>query len=421
MALRTDLRVGFFLAFRQVRRASVWTNALIVFVMLLTFLNLVVVTGMLVGIVDGISDLYRRQQTGDVFLSTPTTKNYIEHSQEIISFIKTLPQVEHFSARYVTGGTVEANYKTRSDQTEKPNATAASLVGIDPASEEAFSGIAQFVKEGQPLVEGDYDEILIGSQLIDRYAFGGDLLPNISVLRDVYPGTKVRITVNGQTREVMVKGIMVTTANSPLASKVLMPAEELRQMLGRDDQNVNQVAILLDPGVDPGAFVDLLKRSGVGQSAQVQTFAQAIPNGVEEVRSTFEQIGNAISSVGLVVASITIFIVIFINALTRRKYIGILKGIGISGRAIEIAYMFQSAFYAIIGSTIGLTILYGFLVPYISAHPIVLPISHAILVAPVLGTAVRVSLLIVATIIAGYIPARMIVQKNTLDSILGRN
>ena len=38
----------------------------------------------------------------------------------------------------------------------------------------------------------------------------------------------------------------------------------------------------------------------------------------------------------LVVASITIFIVIFINAITRRKFIGILQGIGISGEAIEI-------------------------------------------------------------------------------------
>jgi ABC-type antimicrobial peptide transport system permease subunit len=32
----------------------------------------------------------------------------------------------------------------------------------------------------------------------------------------------------------------------------------------------------------------------------------------------------------------------------------------------------------------------------------------------------RVGLLMITTIIAGYIPARMIVRKNTLDSILGR-
>jgi ABC-type antimicrobial peptide transport system permease subunit len=165
----------------------------------------------------------------------------------------------------------------------------------------------------------------------------------------------------------------------------------------------------------------LLLKSGLGNVALVQTFDQAIPNGVAEVRNTFEQIGNGISSIGLVVASITIFIVIFINAVTRRKFIGILKGIGISGEAIEISYMFQSFFYAMIGAGIGLLILYGFLVPYFTAHPIVLPISNAIIVAPVSGTMIRVALLAFATVIAGYIPARMIVRKNTLDSILGRN
>ena len=65
--------------------------------------------------------------------------------------------------------------------------------------------------------------------------------------------------------------------------------------------------------------------------------------------------------------------------------------------------------------------MYGFLVPYIEAHPIDLPISQAIIVAPIDGTLIRVGLLVVATEIAGYIPARMIVRKNTLDSILGRN
>lgn len=414
-----NIRVGWYLARRQVTRASVWTTALIVFVMLLTFLNLVVVTGMLVGIVDGISNLYREQQTGDVVITTPKSKNYIETSQQVISFIRSLPQVDMFSARYITGGNVEANYKTRVDQNDKRNETGANVIGIDTIGEDEFSRLGSFVGEGQYLAPNDYDVVVIGSQLIDRYSFGGDI-PGLTPLKNVYPGTKVRLTVNGSTREVTVKGIIVTTANSPLATGVYMPQGQLRELMGRNDFNVNQIAIRLKPGVGAAAFRDLLIKSGVADVAVVQTFDQAIPNGVQEVRNTFEQIGNAISSVGLIVASITIFIVIFINAVTRRKFIGILKGIGISGEAIEIAYMFQACFYALIGSAIGLAILYGFLVPYISAHPIVLPISNAILVAPLGATLVRVGLLVVATLIAGYIPARMIVRKNTLDSILGR-
>lgn len=415
-----NIRIGFYLAVRQIRRASRWTTGLIVFVMLLTFLNLVVVTGLLVGIVDGISNLYKQQQTGDVVISTPKDKNYIEHSQDIIAFLNTLPQISELEPRYVSGGQIEANYKTRSDPNQKANATGANFFGVVPSNEDAFSHISSYVGEGSYLSDSDYDEVLIGSQLIDRYSFGGDV-PGLTPLKNVYPGTKVRITVGQTVREVTVKGIIVTTANSPLATGVYMSAQELRELMGRDDFNVSQIAIRLKPGVDPAAFTNLLKGSGVSQSATVQTFDEAIPNGVAEVRNTFEQIGNAISSVGLIVAAVVIFIVIFINAVTRRKYIGILKGIGINGSAIELAYMFQSLFYAMIGAGLGLLFLYGFLVPYIGAHPIHLPISDAIIVAPVGGTMVRVTLLAVATIIAGYIPSRMIIRKNTLDSILGRN
>src|SRR3989338_7066647 len=99
-----DAKVGWYLAQRQVKRASRWTTGLVVFVMVLTFLNLVVVTGILVGLVQGISNLYREQETGDVIVTTPKTKNYIESSPEIINFIRGLPQVERLSARYVAGG-----------------------------------------------------------------------------------------------------------------------------------------------------------------------------------------------------------------------------------------------------------------------------------------------------------------------------
>ena len=414
-----NIRVGYYLAVRQLRRASRWTTSLIVFVMLLTFLNLVVVTGLLVGIVAGISNQFRIQQTGDVMISALDSKEYIENSPEILSFLGTLPQPQVVSARYSTSGTIEANYYARTNLNEKPNETGASIVGIDPGVENDFSNLSGYVGEGNYLSETDYGTVLLGPQFVDRYSFGEQ--PGLTPLKNVYPGTKIRLAVNGHTREVIVKGILDVPANSPLAARVFMPAAEVRQLMGRTDYAVNEIAILLKPGMDGVAFRDLLQRSGIGDKGKVQTFEEGIPNGVAEVQNTFGMIGNAIGSIGLVVAAITIFIVIFINAITRRKFIGILKGIGISGEAIELSYIFQSLFYAAIGSAIGIAVLYGFLVPYVSAHPIVLPISNAIIVAPVGETMIRILLIVLTTVVAGYLPSRMIVRKNTLNSILGRN
>ena len=333
-----DVRVGFYLARRQLRRSSWWASSLIVFVMLLTFLNLVVVTGILVGLVEGISDMYRVQEIGDVQISALDTKNYIEHAPEILALVRSLPQVEVADARYIAASTIEANYQEHTSDNDKPNATGAEVAGIDVATEEAFSNIQKNVHEGAFLAPGDFDTVVLGSQLVDRYSFGK--MPGLTPLKNVYPGTKVRLTIAGNTREMTVKGIIVTTANSASAARIFMPADELRTLLGRSGYETNTIAIRLKPGVDPVGFRDLLLRSGVGDSAKVQTFDQAIPNGIADVKNTFAILGNAFSSIGLVVASITIFIVIFINALTRRKYIGIMKGIGITGAAIEISYFF---------------------------------------------------------------------------------
>ncbi|MFA5996566.1 MAG: FtsX-like permease family protein [Candidatus Paceibacterota bacterium] len=413
-----NIRVGFYLAVRQLRRASLWTTSLIVFVMLLTFLNLVVVTGVLVGLIEGINESYRTQYTGDVILSALSTKDYIEDTPSVVAFIKTLPQVALLTERYQTGGTIEANYLSRTSDREKPNATSAQVIGVDPVAEDAFTGLSSHVIEGQYLAEGDYDQILVGNYLLAQYAFGE--LPGLTPLKNVSPGTKVRLTVNGATREVIVKGFVKTKIDA-LAMSIFIPATELRTLMGRADQNVAQIAIRLTPGSDPVAFKQLLLASGSGNKAKVQTFADSIPNGVEVIKKTFAMLGDGFSSIGLVVAAITIFIVIFINAITRRKFIGILKGIGISGEAIEISYIFQSLFYAVIGSALGLLVLYGVLVPALAAHPIDFPFSDGILVAPIDGTAVRVLLLVFTTVIAGYLPSRMIVRRNTLDSILGRN
>ncbi len=141
---------------------------------------------------------------------------------------------------------------------------------------------------------------------------------------------------------------------------------------------------------------------------------------MNQIRIAFSLLGNVIGLIGIVVASITIFIVIFINAVTRRKYIGIMKGIGISERSIEISYIFQSIFYASLGGLLGVFIVYVLLVPFFNAHPLDFPFSDGILIAPVGETAFKFGLLLFVTIIAGYIPARQIVKKNTLDSILGR-
>jgi ABC-type lipoprotein release transport system permease subunit len=195
---------------------------------------------------------------------------------------------------------------------------------------------------------------------------------------------------------------------------------ELRKLIGRSDYNVDEIAIAISPNTDPEYVKGLLVAEGFDQFANIQTWEEAQPKFLNDIKVTFSLLGNLIGSIGLAVAAITIFIIIFVNAITRRRFIGILKGIGVRSGAIEISYVIQSLFYAVCGIAIGSLIIFAFLKPYIAAHPINFPFSDGILVATVIGTSVRGTILLIATLIAGYIPARIVVKQNTLDAILGR-
>lgn len=415
--LKLAIGVGSFLAWRQICRASYTTTGLIIFVMTLTFLNLVVVSGILVGLIEGSTQTYREHFTSDVIVSNLKEKTYIEQSPSILQLIGNLPWTDKVTARYSESGVIEAGYKTRLRQTDLPNEAGVIFTGIDPVAEDAVTDLSQLVEEGSYLRSGDYDQVLLGYQLLRKYLPIDS--PGLQLLDDVDVGDKVRVTVNGIVREVTVKGIIHGKVDE-IGRRVFFVDSQLRSLIGRSDFNVDEIAIKVKPNIEPAIVRDALIRSGVDERAKVQTWEDAQPKFLKDIIDTFALLGNMVGSIGLVVASITIFIVIFINAITRRKYIGILKGIGIDGLAIEVAYVIQSLFYALVGTVVGMVIIFFLLKPYFTAQPIDFPFSDGILVATIPGTLIRAFFLFVATLIAGYIPAKLVVRQNTLDSILGR-
>jgi ABC-type lipoprotein release transport system permease subunit len=384
--------------------------------MVLTFLNIVVVSGVLIGLIEGSVSGWREKYTGDVFISTFTEKKYIENTQKVLSVVENTPGIENYSTRYADGGTIESNWKKKIDITDKGETAGVTFVGVVPSKELSVTGIDKDLIEGEFINNNDFDKVVLGYLTLKRFLpfeAAGFTAINAQI------GDKILVKIGDVTREVYVKGIIKTKVDEN-DRRVFFPAAQLRQMIGRDDFNVDEIAIKLKEGVEPIEVRDRLIALGLDKYAKIETYEDAQPKFLDDIKKTFALLGNVISSIGLAVASITVFIVIFINALTRRKFIGILKGIGIDRRAIEVSYIFQSFFYAVIGSLIGLFVVYALLVPYFDANPINFPFSDGILVATLSGTMIRLTILIVITIIAGYIPARLIVRQNTLDSILGR-
>lgn len=411
-------RVASFLAARYITRTSFWQSFLVVFVMTLTFLNLVAINGVLVGLIDGSLQSYNKYYAGDLFISKLPEKEHIEHAGSIRTILRDNPDVAAFSERIIEGATLEANFLRSVSQPNKvPDKAGVSVAGINVHNERLVTALKDKMVEGEFLNERDDDGIVIGRLLIDRY-FPAEV--GFQTVSDVYPGDKVRLIVDGVQREFTVRGIVSTKADAT-DMRVFILDSTLKQMLGISGSLIaDEFAVRVNEGVAPEKVRADILSYGVGAYALVRTTEEAIGEFLDEIKDTFRVIGNIIGGISVVVASITIFIIIFITAITRRKFIGILKAIGVSGVTLELSYVMLSLFYSLLGVAIGVTILYTLLLPYFTANPIDFPFSDGILSVTVFDTVSRSLLLIVTTIIAGYIPARLIVKKNTLDAILGR-
>lgn len=415
--IKIAVSVGFFLAYRELRRANPWTTLLIVFVMMLTFLNLVVISGILVGLIEGSENANKDLYTSDVIISPLTERQYIRESPRIEKVVESAPGFVALTTRYVEGGTVISNYKDtlRPDQTY--NKAGGSFAGINPESEDRVTNLSKTVVEGEYLESGDTDSILIGASLLFKYTPIES--PGFTVLKNVEVGDRVKIVVNGNSREMFVKGIVKSKVGE-VDARVFMLEGELRKLINRSDLNVDEMAIDVSDSYGADSFKSYLIANGVDDYARVQTWEDAQPKFLKDIKTTFALLGNVISSIGLVVACITIFIVIFVNAITRRRYIGILKGIGVTRGAIEISYVLQALFYASVGVVLGMIIVFAMLKPALDANPIDFPFSDGILVATLTGTLFRALILFIATLVAGYIPAYIVIKQNTLNAILGR-
>jgi ABC-type lipoprotein release transport system permease subunit len=412
-----NAKVGWFLARRDIQRANIWTTLLITLVMTLTFLNLVVVSGILVGLIQGSEDAEKKYAIGDLVISPFLNKSAIEETPKIVEIVKTIPGYKNHTVRYTGAARVESNYRTTIAPDELRDGAGASLLGIDPIQEEKFSGISKFVIRGSYLTPQDADSILIGKNLL--YEFTPIEAPGFQTLKDVSVGSRVKVTVGDVSKEYVLKGIISSKVDA-FDTSVIALSSEVRKMTGRTDLNAGTIAIQLLPGTSPEAAQQFLGANRVGELARVQTAEEAFPKFLKDIKATFNILGVAISSIGLVVASITIFIVIFVNAITRRRFIGILKGIGIHQKAILYSYIIQALIYAFLGTAIGIILVFFLIKPYFAAHPINFPFSDGILVATLSGTFIRAGVLMVATLIAGFIPARIVIKQNTLSAILGR-
>ncbi|HEU4677797.1 MAG TPA: FtsX-like permease family protein [Candidatus Paceibacterota bacterium] len=411
------LRIGLLLGIRQIQRASLSTTLLIIFVMMFTFLNLIAVSGVLVGIIVGAERAVRENAYGDLTISPKAGEDAILETPTIVRELGRYPEITAYSVRYSGVGKLEANFKERRDLKKDADVANVKVTGIDVEAENRLTHLSDYVVEGEYLDPNEEGYILIGAYYLSQYAeLYGDIFETVE---DVHPGDTVRLSVGDVSKEFTVKGVVQSKVDD-VNLNTYISSREFRRIFGRIDSNADLIVTrMADPAQNSSVKASLV-RTGLDRYAKIQTFEEGVPKFLADIKRTFNLLGTFIGSIGVIVASITIFIIIFINALARKRHIGILKGIGIDEKVIELAYVMQAAFYALAGSLLGALLTYGVFIPYTDRHPIQFPFSEGVLVADPLSTFYKFLVLFAVTLIAGYLPAKLITRENTLNAILGR-
>ena len=415
MNLIKTFKISFFLAYRQIKKANLWVNILIIFIMTVTFLNLVFISGLLEGLVTGASKDSREHYSGDIIISPDEGKINIINTPRLIEEINRIPEIQSYSVRYLQGAQIKAGYSSFQEPNTEKNITNIVLTGIDFNKENKTTNLEKFIIDGEYVYSSPQNKVIIGSGLLAEYdsAIDGGNLEGIKI------GDKVKITVLESPKEYIVSGIVKAKLNQ-INNRVFIDTQQFVALTGRSYQTSDEIAITVTSEGEIDSTKKIIEEKTLISQSKVETWQESQGQFFEDLSMTFSILGAVIGVIGLAVASVTLFIVIFINAISRERYIGILKGIGVGGPIIRYSYVLQSIFYALAGSLIGIFLLYLFLAPYFDKNPIDFPFSDGILDITYGGVILRILILFISSIIAGLIPSHLIVKKNTIDSILGR-
>ncbi len=400
--MKHQLAIPFFLVSRWIKRGNKWTLSLIIFLMSIAFVNLVFVAALFNGIIESSNNQTINTYTSNIFMAPPDGDDAIKNTTEVLATIRTIPGVVAASAQMLVPASLK--YQNKKGSWE--------VLAINPEDEASVTIVNTKMTSGSYLDENDDDQIILGRDIA-----GGHNGNSTSLSLDgVKVGDKITLTFDSQTKDFTVKGIFYakfinTDQRAFITQKAL---HELNPSL--DNLATSIIIKTTKKGNEPEVINQLKKTTLQGNFYTWEEVAGLMSS----IADSFISINVILSTVAVLIAAVTIFIVIYIDLINKRQQIGILRAIGIRPYVIQTAYVLQSAIYSVSGVILGTGIFYGLLVPYFKAHPFSLPIGDASLIVNPADFTIRAEVIMWVAVVAGLIPAFLITRSKILEAIRGK-
>lgn len=389
-----EFLLGWRLMRQYIVRGRKWTLALTTLLVAVAFINLAFASSLLTGITHAIEHQVKSLMVGEIYLDAKEPGKFIANADEKIAAIKRIDGVRmadkvlSFDTLLVSGDAY----------------TRAVVNVVDPKTFGETLDIKKHIDSGAFLKNDD--EIVLGSRLLVRTALDGAKV-----------GDTISMKINGKDVKVKVGGISNT--KYIYADDAAYISRALWQKISGEANSTAATMIIVRAANGKDNEVKKALENLKYTDVRIHDWRDAASY-MDTISGSFISLDAIMLLVGVIIAAVTIFIVIYVDIINKRRQIGIQRAIGVKPRVIVFSYVLLSLFYAVCGVAAGLAIFFGGLVPFFLAHPFRLPIADVTLYVSPPQLVFRAEIVLVVAIISGAIPAIMASRMKMLDAILGR-
>lgn len=384
---------------------------LVIFLLSFSYVNLTFFPAFLNGLSDTFQSEVVDTATSHIIIQPriDASSPYINFESSVRNKIDLIPGVVGSSSHISLSGTAFFEDESMGVQ----------ITALTPSEDRIVTAIHDKIEKGDFLSDTDTDQVVLGrliaGELIeDKIGRGTGFGAVTAGLGGVKIGEKVKIRFsNGVEREYRVKGIVGSDGFSFVSQTVYITTKEAEDVLNIENKASN-ILVRLSSRDDADKFKKFIEDLALS-SVDIKTWEEA-SSFAEGINQTFGIVIFVTTFVAVIIVMATIGIVIFINTARKKRIIGVLKALGMQSSLILYVFLFESVLFGIVGTAIGVFFVYA-TVTYFTINPIALPIGSLV---PVLSTATAINavlIIVISSVVAGYVPARMASRQKILDTI----
>ena len=109
--MKHELKLPFYLAFQSIRRGRKWTLFLTILLMAVAFINLIFISSLFNGIIDGSNKQIKNTLTGNVYMVPKEGVDYLVKKNAFLNYLKVLDKIN--SADGIVAATSTFNFPGR--------------------------------------------------------------------------------------------------------------------------------------------------------------------------------------------------------------------------------------------------------------------------------------------------------------------